>query len=150
MLTLRPPRLCEKHFDEVPPVHPSCVKNRCKLTMVNRRARILLLAAALTASVAGAQEDASTEGKSPFAPVPPAASDSLRFNARLPEFEAQDINGRTWRSSDLRGKLTVIYIWHTFDARRTDSASPRARQSIHGLPELPGRLLFEVERAAGI
>jgi peroxiredoxin len=79
--------------------------------------------------------------QSPFLSVPPAVSDSLRFGAQLPEFEAKDITGRTWRNDDLRGKLTLIYIWHTFAARAADAAGthPHARETIRasGLPDLP-------------
>src|SRR5216684_6868355 len=52
--------------------------------------------------------------RSPILSVAPAPSDTLQFEAQLPDFEAKDINGRLWRSSDLRGKLTVIDIWSTF------------------------------------
>jgi hypothetical protein len=55
--------------------------------------------------------------QSPFLSVPPAVSDTLRFGSQLPGFEAKDISGRTWRSEDLRGKLTVVYIWDTFQGR---------------------------------
>jgi peroxiredoxin len=73
----------------------------------------------------------------PFDPVPPEASDTLRFGDRLPDFEAKDTAGRTWRLTDLRGKFTLIYIFHTFEARAVDKVDPRTRGSLHGLPELP-------------
>jgi hypothetical protein len=72
--------------------------------------------------------------QSPFLPVP-AVSSALRFGAQLPEFEAKDISGRTWRSEDLRGKFTLIYVWHTFWAREVD-AHPRAARGFLDLPEL--------------
>jgi peroxiredoxin len=75
--------------------------------------------------------------QSPFLSVPPAVSDSLRFGAQLPEFEAKDITGRTWTNNDLRGKLTLIYIWHTFAARATDTPRPHWFVNASGLPDLP-------------
>ena len=52
---------------------------------------------------------------SPFESVLVAApEDTLRFVTQLPDFEAQDINGRVWRSADVRGKFTLIDIWATF------------------------------------
>jgi hypothetical protein len=98
--------------------------------------RALLL---LTAPVALAQLPSSpaTEPPSPFVPIPPAVSDSLHFGAQLPEFEAKDIQGRTWRLDDLRGKFTLIYIWNTFEARAVDAHDPHVRESISGLPDLP-------------
>ena len=38
----------------------------------------------------------------------------MRFEIPLPDFEAKDIDGRVWRSSDLLGKLRVIDLWSTF------------------------------------
>ena len=52
--------------------------------------------------------------RSPFVEVPAAASDTLRFRTQLGSFEATDLHGRTWRSVDLRGKVTVVDIWATF------------------------------------
>jgi peroxiredoxin len=71
----------------------------------------------------------------PFAPVPQASEDSLRFAAKLPEFEAKDIGGRTWTLEDLRGKFTVIYFWRTGWAREAD-AHPRADPDFLDLAEL--------------
>jgi len=73
-----------------------------------------------------------------FVSIPPAASDELRFGAPLPPFEAKDIAGKTWRSDDLRGKFTLIYIWGTAEARAVDN-HPHAREivTIAGLPDLP-------------
>lgn len=76
----------------------------------------------------------------PLLPVPAAAADELRFGAQLPEFEARDIGGRTWRLADLRGKYTVVYIWGALMASATDrldKRNPHARYSLHGLPDLP-------------
>jgi hypothetical protein len=52
-------------------------------------------------------------------------------------FEAKDIAGRTWRLDDLRGKITLIYIWNTFEARAVDAHEPRIREVIPGLSDLP-------------
>ena len=99
----------------------------------------------LIAQVALAQQPSSqgTDTQSPFFSVPPVASDSLRFGAQLPEFEAKDVTGRTWRRDDLYGKLTLIYIWNTFAARVADAVDTHqfARESTAraqaGLPDLP-------------
>jgi AhpC/TSA family len=80
-------------------------------------------------------QELQTDTQSPFLSVAPPASDALRFGAQLPEFEAKDISGRTWRLEDLRGRFTLIYIWHTFAARV---------QGVPGLPE--GRDLAELQR----
>jgi hypothetical protein len=73
--------------------------------------------------------------QSPFASIPQASEDSLRFGARIAEFEAKDISGRTWRLDDLRGKFTVIYFWRTGWAREAD-AHPRANPDFLDLAEL--------------
>ena len=52
-----------------------------------------------------------------FSNVPEAASDALQFGAALPEFEAKDIAGRTWRLADLKGKYTLVHLWDTGTAR---------------------------------
>jgi peroxiredoxin len=54
--------------------------------------------------------------KSPFQIIRPAASDTdmLAFRNPVLNFEVRDLSGRTWRSADLQGKLTVIQIWGTF------------------------------------
>ena len=113
--------------------------------------RILLF---LIVSVALAQQSLSPAAntQSPFLSVPPAVSDGLRFGAQLPEFEAKDISGRTWRLEDLRGKFTLIYIWHTFDARWTDRLDPHVRESLRGTPDLPEvqRFYDEVRNAKNI
>lgn len=71
--------------------------------------------------------------QNPFLPIPPAAGDELRFGAQFPEFEARDIGGRAWQAEDLRGKFTVILIWHTFEAR----AAEKLGAKYAGLPDLP-------------
>jgi peroxiredoxin len=85
-----------------------------------------------------------------FVSIPPAADDRLRFGEALPEFEAKDIGGRTWRLDDLRGKFTLIYLWHTFEARGVDAHDRRALSSVHGLPELPEvERFYRMSRTAG-
>ncbi len=78
-----------------------------------------------------------TKNGSPFLSIPPA-SEGLRFEVQLPRFEAKDIAGRTWRLEDLRGKVTLIYIWHTFEARAVDAHDASVREVIPGLSDLPG------------
>jgi peroxiredoxin len=57
------------------------------------------------------------ESPSPFQSVPATApEDTITFVTPLPDFVAKDINGRVWRSGDLRGKTTLIYIWSTYCA----------------------------------
>jgi cytochrome c biogenesis protein CcmG/thiol:disulfide interchange protein DsbE len=58
---------------------------------------------------------AQQTSQSPFFSIPPVPTDTLRFGDRIPDFEAKDIDGRTWHRADLAGKFTVIYIWHTAD-----------------------------------
>jgi peroxiredoxin len=53
-------------------------------------------------------------GESPFQTISPVISDTLTFRAQLADFEATDLSRRTWRLSDLRGKLTVVSIWSTW------------------------------------
>ena len=84
-----------------------------------------------------AQQGLSPATDNPFLSVPPAASGELRFGAQLPEFEAKDVSGRAWRNQDLRGKFTLLYVWHTFDARARDKIDPHAREVLQHLPELP-------------
>src|ERR1700687_4484826 len=99
--------------------------------------------------VALAQQPSSpaTDTQSPFLSIP-AVSDALRFGMQLPEFEAKDIRGRTWRSEDLRAKFTLIYIWHTFWARDADT-HPRANPNLLNLPELQ-RFYDKVRNAKNI
>ncbi len=84
---------------------------------------------------------ANGQDASPFLPVPPAPTDQLRFAAPFPAFEAKDISGRTWRTEDLRGRFTLIYIWNTFQA-----VAPPALQD---LPELQ-RFYSKVKGAANV
>ena len=77
-----------------------------------------------------------TENGSPFLSIPPVL-EGLRFEAELPPFEANDIAGRTWRLEDLRGKLTLVYIWNTFEARAIDAHDASLRELIPGLSNLP-------------
>jgi hypothetical protein len=57
-----------------------------------------------------------------FTPVSPERAEAFRFGAALPAFEAKDALGRIWRLEDLRGKYTLVYLWHTFAARQSDAA----------------------------
>jgi hypothetical protein len=66
--------------------------------------------------------------QSPFSPVPPAREDALRFKEELPAFEVKDIAGNTWTLENLRGKHTLIYLWHTFAARRSDQLDARQKE----------------------
>lgn len=61
--------------------------------------------------MAWAQQPAPED--SPFSPVPPATDErrQFRFVEALPEFEAKDLNGRRWTLSDLKGRVTLLYIW---------------------------------------
>ncbi len=77
------------------------------------------------------------QAPSPFVSIPAAPSEELRFGPELPEFEAKDINGRVWRLNDLRGKLTVVYVWGTFLAQATDELDPHARSVVTGMLDLP-------------
>jgi peroxiredoxin len=54
--------------------------------------------------------------ESPFQAIRPAPADldMLVFRTTVPDFEVRDLGGRTWRSVDLRGKLTVVQIWGDF------------------------------------
>jgi hypothetical protein len=91
------------------------------------------------------------ENGSPFLSIPPDA-EGLRFEAQLPPFEAKDIAGRTWRLEDLRGKLTLIYIWNTFEARAVDAHAAGIRDVISGLSDLPEvqRFWDKVRRSTNI
>jgi hypothetical protein len=86
------------------------------------------------------------QAQSPFLSIPPA-SEGLRFDAQLPPFEAKDTEGRTWRLEDLRGKFTLIYIWHTFEARAVDARDGRVREIVPGLSDLPEVQRFYDEAA---
>ena len=76
-------------------------------------AREALLLAAFSACAAAQTAVAPANDPPLFVSVPPAAIDhELRFGAVFPQFEAKDIAGRMWRSLDLRGKFTVLYLFH--------------------------------------
>jgi hypothetical protein len=89
-----------------------------------------LIGCALLAASLLAQE------ASPFLAVPTLPG-GLRFDTLLPAFQTRDIAGRTWRLDDLRGKYTLIYLWHTFEARSVDAHNPRLREIVPGLSDLP-------------
>jgi len=91
---------------------------------------------AVTAVLAQPASPPTRENGSPFLSIPPDA-EGLRFEAQLPPFEAKDIAGRTWRREDLRGKLTLIYVWHTFEARAVDARGASIREVVPGLSDLP-------------
>ena len=44
----------------------------------------------------------------------PDRSKRLRFERPLPEFTLKDLEGRIWRLSDLKGKVTLINVWATW------------------------------------
>jgi thiol-disulfide isomerase/thioredoxin len=53
--------------------------------------------------------------QSPFEdPTPATVSKDLTFQTQLRDFAAKDLTGRTWRSVDFRGKLTVVSVWSTW------------------------------------
>ncbi len=63
---------------------------------------------------------------------------SFLFDKQFPAFEAKDIRGRTWKSSDLNGRFTLIYIWNTLQARSTDGIRhTHLRQNVSPDPNLP-------------
>jgi peroxiredoxin len=95
-----------------------------------------LFLTAVAAVLAQQTSSPTRENGSPFLSIPPEP-EGLRFEARLPPLEAKDIDGRTWRLEDLRGKLTLIYIWNTFEARAVDAHAPSIRDVISGLSDLP-------------
>ena len=95
--------------------------------------RIVLLF--LAATLATAQQ-------SPFTPVPPAITDHFLFDKQFPAFEAQDIKGRIWKSADLNGRFTLIYIWNALQARSTDGL----RHSVQRLGVSPDPDLAELQR----
>ena len=90
--------------------------------------------------------------QSPFEAVPAAQEDALRFGAKLPAFEVKDIDGRTWTLEDLRGKYTLLYVWHTFAARWSDRFQPGTREILHGLPDLREveQVYQEAKKSGGI
>ncbi len=110
-----------------------------------------LLLMAVAAALAQPASSPTNENGSPFLSIPPVPQ-SIRFEAQLPLFEAKDIDGRTWRLEDLRGKLTLIYIWNTFEARAVDAHAASIRNVISGLSDLPEvqRFYDEVRQSKSI
>ena len=92
----------------------------------------------MTVAAGFAQQASSLALKngSPFLSIP-SVPEGLRFDTSLPAFEARDIAGRTWRMEDLRGKLTLVYVWHTLEARAVDAHDASVRHLISGLSDLP-------------
>jgi cytochrome c biogenesis protein CcmG, thiol:disulfide interchange protein DsbE len=89
--------------------------------------------------------------QSPFQAPSPAVSDTLVFRSPLPDFEARDLAGKTWRLADLKGRLTVISIWAVFclpcrqelPAVQALSEEARANGKI-------GMLTFSLDRDPGL
>jgi hypothetical protein len=74
-----------------------------------------------------------------FSAIPPVATDSLRFDRDLPDVEIKDVAGRVWRPEDFRGKFTLVYVFHTFEARTVDSHAGRGHDQLMrnaGFPDL--------------
>lgn len=74
-----------------------------------------------------------------FSAVPPVPTDSLRFETDLPDVEIKDASGRVWRPEDFRGKFTLVYVFHTFEARRIDAHLGRGHDNLirsAGFPDL--------------
>jgi len=101
------------------------------------RVVFLLLTAGTLASQTSSPEAAA---KSPFESIPSPSAAVLRFGGQIPEFEARDISGRTWRSKDLLGRITLIYIWSISSARMLDRIPLRLRIPLNlmDLSELQG------------
>jgi len=47
-------------------------------------------------------------------PDVPKPSPLLQYTFTLPDFEAKDLNGKTWKLADLKGKATFVDIWATW------------------------------------
>ena len=116
--------------------YPARTGPRYILGVVTRSAGVLLL---LVFRFAWAQPS-----ESPFLAVRPAVTDTLHFGRSLPAFEAKDIDGRTWTLEDLRGQFTLVYIWHTFEARAVDAHAGREQGTLKRIAGLPD--LAEVQR----
>lgn len=89
--------------------------------------------------------------QTPFSSVPPPAEDGLRFTRDLPSIEVKDAQGKLWHPADFRGKFTLVYIWHTFEARTVDAHRGRGQDAILtevGMPDLVEVQRF-YERTAG-
>lgn len=77
---------------------------------------VLRCSACLAYAAALLAQQGTTVENSPFQTVPPApvVSDSLTFSTIVPIFEATDLNGKVWRSSDFRDKVTLVSIWGVY------------------------------------
>jgi cytochrome c biogenesis protein CcmG, thiol:disulfide interchange protein DsbE len=67
-------------------------------------------------------------------PEPPSMIDRAFADEKslpLPEFELHDLSGKTWRPSDLRGKVVLIHAWMDF---------AYANEMLPWIEELSGRL----------
>jgi hypothetical protein len=93
----------------------------------------------------------ATAQQSPFISVPPAITDEFLFDKQFPTFEAQDIKGRTWKSVDLNGRFTFIYIWNTLQARAMDAhRHTRLPQGVSSAPDLPElQRFYDKTRSSG-
>jgi peroxiredoxin len=93
-----------------------------------KQAGAILLVLALR--VAGAQS---------FSAIPPVPTDSLRFERDLPAVEIKDAAGKVWRPEDFRGKYTLVYVFHTSEARMADARTGPGQDRLKrwiGLPDL--------------
>src|SRR5947199_6518780 len=78
-------------------------------------------------------------GAQSFSSIPSVAADSLRFERDLPAVEIKDAAGKVWRPEDFLGKYTLVYIFHTFEARTVDAHAGRGHDQLirwAGLPDL--------------
>lgn len=77
---------------------------------------VLRCSAYLAYAAASLAQQSATFENSPFHTVPPApvVADSLTFSTIVPIFEATDLSGKVWRSSDLQGKVTLVSIWGVY------------------------------------
>jgi hypothetical protein len=88
---------------------------------------------------AHAQESNRPQHEATFSAIPPATADSLQFNRDLPDLEFKDVRGRIWRPEDFVGKFTLVYVWHTFEARTVDAHAGRGHNQLMreiGFPDL--------------
>jgi hypothetical protein len=104
-------------------------------------AKLLLV---LTLRVALAQESNRPPDAIAFTAIPPAATDSLRFDRDLPDVEIKDVQGRVWRPEDFRGKFTLVYVFDTFGAHAVDAHSGRGHDQLLRQVGFPN--LREVQR----
>lgn len=79
-------------------------------------------------------------------PPKPAA---LEFTQPLVEFAAKDLNGKTWRLADLKGKATFIDVWATWcgPCRAQHPELQRLRELIKDRQDIQ-MLTFSVDEAA--